>query len=293
MHALRHEEFEDGCKAACNGPYDGKWSKTMLGYGPEDTNFVLELTYTYGQKSYDVGNDLGYIKIRSRSVYNLLVEKGLGRQLEMRTIEVKSPGENYHFRVVGEDAAPDVGPIASVCLHVTDLKKSLKFWVDTLGFLEIDRGDGEGNNATAGGGGSGNNNGEGEIFATLSCAATSATLRLVQLRHGEKLHRGTGYGRIAFSCPAEDLETIQEQVETAKFTVLTPLIALDTPGKATVHVVILADPDGHEVCFVGDEAFRKLSKEDENAPQLLGEAIAKDSSIEWFEKKKKKEEAKK
>lgn len=23
MHALRHEEFQEGCKAACNGPYDG------------------------------------------------------------------------------------------------------------------------------------------------------------------------------------------------------------------------------------------------------------------------------
>lgn len=27
------------------GPYDGKWSKTMIGYGPEDKQFVLELTY--------------------------------------------------------------------------------------------------------------------------------------------------------------------------------------------------------------------------------------------------------
>ena len=24
MKCLRHEEFEEGCKAACNGPYDGK-----------------------------------------------------------------------------------------------------------------------------------------------------------------------------------------------------------------------------------------------------------------------------
>jgi catechol 2,3-dioxygenase-like lactoylglutathione lyase family enzyme len=286
MHALRHEEFEDGCKASCNGPYDGKWSKTMIGYGPEDTNFVLELTYTYDVKNYDVGNDLGYIKIKSRPAYNLLVELGLGRQLEMRTIEVKSPGEGYTFRVVGEDPAPDVGPVASVCLHVTDLKKSLEFWVDTLGFLEIDRGDGEsttdGNPVS---GGNSNGDGAGEIFATLSCAATSATLRLVQLRHGEKLHRGTGYGRIAFACPTEDLEQLQESVKSAGFEVQTPLVALDTPGKATVHVVILADPDGHEVCLVGDEAFRKLSKEDEEAPQLLGEAIAKDSSKEWFEKK--------
>lgn len=292
MHALRHEEFEDGCKAACNGPYDGKWSKTMIGYGPEDTNFVLELTYTYGIKSYEVGNDLGYIKIKSRSAYNLISERGLGRQLEMRTIEVKSPVEGYRFRVVGEDPAPDVGSIASVCLHVTDLKDSLAFWVDTLGFLEIDRGDGEGSNGLHGTGGGGNGDGEGEIFATLSCAATSATLRLVQLRHGEKLHRGTGYGRLALACPTEDLEQLQENVKSAGFEVKTPLVSLDTPGKATVHVVIVADPDGHEVCFVGEEAFRKLSKEDENAPQLLGEGIAKDSSREWFKKKAEEEKAK-
>ena len=27
-----------------------------------------------------------------------------------------------------------------------------------------------------------------------------------------------------------------------------------------VQVVILADPDGQEICFVGDEAFRELSQ---------------------------------
>ncbi len=47
MTILRHEEFEEGCKASCNGPYDGRWSKTMVGYGPEDVNFVVELTYNY------------------------------------------------------------------------------------------------------------------------------------------------------------------------------------------------------------------------------------------------------
>lgn len=37
-------------------PYDGKWSKTMIGYGPEDDHFVAELTYNYGVKSYKFGN---------------------------------------------------------------------------------------------------------------------------------------------------------------------------------------------------------------------------------------------
>lgn len=38
-------------------PYDGKWSKSMVGYGKEDDHFVVELTYNYGVKSYVKGND--------------------------------------------------------------------------------------------------------------------------------------------------------------------------------------------------------------------------------------------
>ena len=47
LQVLRHEEFEEGCAATCNGPYNGKWSKTMVGYGPEANHFVVELTYNY------------------------------------------------------------------------------------------------------------------------------------------------------------------------------------------------------------------------------------------------------
>ena len=38
-------------------PYDGRWSKTMVGYGAEDDYFVVELTYNYGIKNYTLGND--------------------------------------------------------------------------------------------------------------------------------------------------------------------------------------------------------------------------------------------
>lgn len=38
-------------------PYDGRWSKSMIGYGAEDNHFVVELTYNYGLGSYAMGND--------------------------------------------------------------------------------------------------------------------------------------------------------------------------------------------------------------------------------------------
>jgi len=55
---LRHEEFESGCEATCNGPYSGYWSKSMVGWENEDKSFVFEMTYNYGVDAYRRGNDL-------------------------------------------------------------------------------------------------------------------------------------------------------------------------------------------------------------------------------------------
>ena len=46
-----------------SSPYDGKWSKTMAGFGDEDNHFVVELTYNYGIKEYQLGNDFQVIQV--------------------------------------------------------------------------------------------------------------------------------------------------------------------------------------------------------------------------------------
>jgi len=104
-------------------------------------------------------------------------------------------------------------------------------------------------------------------MATLCYHADQAKLELVQIV--KPVDRAEAFGRIAFSCPRTELPTIEQAVKEAGHTILTPLVSLDTPGKATVEVVILADPDGHEICFVGDEAFRELSQMDPTADKLI------------------------
>lgn len=75
-------------------------------------------------------------------------------------------------------------------------------------------------------------------------------------------------------------ETIDARIAEVKGTVLTPLITLDTPGKATVRVIILADPDGHEICFVDEEGFSQLSAFDEKSDAELDKFIKKDP-FQW------------
>lgn len=38
-----------------------QYTKAIMGYGPEDKNTVVELTYNYGVKEYDKGN--GYAQV--------------------------------------------------------------------------------------------------------------------------------------------------------------------------------------------------------------------------------------
>ena len=59
---------------------------------------------------------------------------------------------------------------------------------------------------------------------------------------GEPVDHATAFGRIAFALPTADLAGLEKSVQEKGEKILTPLVSLDTPGKATVSVVILADP---------------------------------------------------
>uniref|UniRef100_A0A4X2KPL5 Glyoxalase domain containing 4 n=1 Tax=Vombatus ursinus TaxID=29139 RepID=A0A4X2KPL5_VOMUR len=235
MKILRHEEFEEGCKASCNGPYDGKWSKTMVGYGSEDNHFVAELTYNYGIGDYRLGNDfLGLTLVSSQAVTNAKKLEWPLHEVAEGVFETEAPG-GYKFYLKNHSQPPS-DPVLKVTLAVSDLCTSLHYWSDLLGMT-------------------------------------------VYEKDGEQQRAVLGYA----DSQLPDIEALMKK-ENQK--ILTPLVSLDTPGKATVQVVILADPDGHEICFVGDEAFRELSKMDPNGNKLLDDAMAADKSDEWFAKHK-------
>ncbi|KAH0511477.1 Glyoxalase domain-containing protein 4 [Microtus ochrogaster] len=257
---LRHEEFEEGCKAACNGPYDGKWSKTMVGFGPEDDHFVAELTYNYGIGDYKLGNDfMGITLASSQAVSNARKLKWPLSEVAEGVFETEAPG-GYKFYLQDRSLSQS-DPVLKVTLAVTDFQKSLNYWSNLLG-MKIYEQDKE------------------KQRALLGYADNQCKLELQGIKGA--VDHAAAFGRIAFSCPQNELSDIEALMKRENQSILTPLVSLDTPGKATVQVVILADPDGHEICFVGDEAFRELSKRDPKGNKLLDDAMAADKSDEWF-----------
>lgn len=259
MQFLRHEEFEEGCKASCNGPYDGKWSKSMVGYGPEESHFVIELTYNYGLGSYRLGNDFLGITIESPKVIENIKKQNYPFQEKSGVYTIQSP-DGYKFHIY--DSQTEGDPVKTVTLASSNLQRSLDFWTKLCGMMLFSKEDKK---------------------CVVGYSKNQCKLELQDI--GTDIDHATAYGRIAFSCPREELPGIQEGLKSAGEKILTPLVSLDTPGKATVEVVIPADPDGHEICFVGDEAFRELSQVDPKADELLDKAMEEDKSDEWFAKK--------
>nr|CAD7587248.1 unnamed protein product [Timema genevievae] len=252
MKVLRHEEFTEGCDAQCNGPYDNRWSKTMIGYGPEDTHFVLELTYNYGISSYELGNDFRGITIRSKQAIDKAKEVGWPLKNEDGQVVLEAPG-GYKFFLIDDLQPLDKDPIEKVSLNISNLQRSLDYWNKLLGLKIYEKS---------------------EKSVLLGFSNNQTKLELYDI--GQKVNRAKAFGRIAFSIPFDEQPKLSEKVEAAKEKILTPLISLDTPGKATVRVLILADPDGHEICFVDDENFRKLSAFDPEGEALLDRYIKKD-----------------
>lgn len=81
---------------------------------------------------------------------------------------------------------------------------------------------------------------EGSDSAVFAFGSKQARLEIKSF--GGKVEHAEAYGRIAFAVPTEQLAPLQAEIEKNGKTVLTKLVCLDTPGKASVSVVILADP---------------------------------------------------
>ncbi|BES97480.1 glyoxalase domain containing 4 [Nesidiocoris tenuis] len=254
MKVLRHEEFKEGCAAACNGPYDNRWSKTMIGYGPESNHFVIELTYNYNVFDYERGNEFLGITIKSKEALGRARAANWPVEQVGNKYKLEAPG-GYPFYLLDEPQPTDSDPVVEVSLASSSLNKTLDYWNKLL---------------------------KAEIFSKESGAVVvgfnkdHCKIRFVEKTDGP-IDRKLAYGRIAFAIPGAELKSLEEKMKAADTTILTPYVKLDTPGKASVVVVILADPDGHEICFVDEEGFSELSQYNPEEEKILDRFIAKEA----------------
>lgn len=69
----------------------------MVGYGPEDTHFVVELTYNYGIHAYDKGNDFVSMTIRSKEALKG-PRKRTGRSWKETSLKLPEDTSSIYWR---------------------------------------------------------------------------------------------------------------------------------------------------------------------------------------------------
>lgn len=80
----------------------------MIGYGPEDTHFVVELTYNYGVSHYESGNDFQGITIRSKEIIERAKTHNWPVKEENGKYVLEAPG-GYKYYIINEPQPVDQG----------------------------------------------------------------------------------------------------------------------------------------------------------------------------------------
>eukprot|EP00250_Pteridium_aquilinum_P024438 c29078_g1_i1 orf=267-1430(-) len=118
-----------------------KYTNAFLGYGPEDSHFVVELTYNYGVDKYDIGTGFGHFGIAVEDVYKTVeLVRAKGGTVSRDAGPVKGgtsviafvdDPDGYKFELIQRGPTPE--PLCQVMLRVGDLDRSIKFYEKAFG----------------------------------------------------------------------------------------------------------------------------------------------------------------
>lgn len=118
-----------------------KYTNAFLGYGPEDSHFVIELTYNYGVDKYNIGTGFGHFGIAVEDVaktVELIKAKGGTVTREPGPVKggktviafIEDP-DGYKFELIERGPTPE--PLCQVMLRVGDLDRSIEFYKKAYG----------------------------------------------------------------------------------------------------------------------------------------------------------------
>ncbi|XVE97568.1 hypothetical protein REPUB_Repub03eG0030700 [Reevesia pubescens] len=117
------------------------YSNAFLGYGPEDSHFVVELTYNYGVDKYDIGNGFGHFGIAVEDVAKTVdIVKAKGGKVTREPGPVKGGNtiiafiedpDGYKFELLERGPTPE--PFCQVMLRVGDLGRAINFYRKAFG----------------------------------------------------------------------------------------------------------------------------------------------------------------
>ncbi|XP_024985665.1 probable lactoylglutathione lyase, chloroplastic [Cynara cardunculus var. scolymus] len=225
-----------------------RYANAFLGYGPEESNFVIELTYNYGVDKYDIGTGFGHFGIAVEDVAKTVdLVKAKGGKVTREPGPLKGSStvialiedpNGYKFELL-ERKSRILEPLCEVMLRVGDIDRSIKFYQQAYGMDLLRKKDDPENKYT---------------IAVMGYGSedVSAVLELTYNYGITEYDRGNGYGQIAIG--TDDVYKTAEVVKLFGGDIVLepgPLPVINTKITACV------DPDGWKSVFVDNVDFMK------------------------------------
>ncbi|GMP59771.1 hypothetical protein CsSME_00022919 [Camellia sinensis var. sinensis] len=224
-----------------------RYTNAFLGYGPEDSHFVIELTYNYGVDNYDIGTGFGHFGIAVEDVaktVDLIKAKGGKVTREPGPVKggstviafIEDP-DGYKFELLERGPTPE--PLCQVMLRVGDLDRSINFYEKAFGMELLRKRDNP------------------EYKYTIAMMGygpedKSAVLELTYNYGVTEYEKGNGYAQIAIG--TDDVYKTAEVIRLSDGKVTREPGPL--PGIST-KITACLDPDGWKTVFVDNIDFLK------------------------------------
>lgn len=225
-----------------------KYANAFLGYGPEETNFAVELTYNYGQDSYDIGTGFGHFGLAVEDVQKTVdLVKSKGGKVSREPGPVKGGSsviafvddpDGYKFELIQRPPTPE--PFAQVCLRVGDMDRAIAFYEKAFGLNLMSRKDVPQYKYT---------------IAKMGYGDEEQKTTVLELTYNygvSEYTKGTGYAQIAVG--TDDVYKSADALRSFGGKIIRepgPLPGLNT------KITAVLDPDGWKSVFVDNADFKK------------------------------------
>ncbi|QHO22104.1 putative lactoylglutathione lyase [Arachis hypogaea] len=201
-----------------------RYTNPFLGYGPEDSNFTVELTYNYGVDKYDIGNGFGHLGV---------VVEDAAKAVDL----IKAKGG----KVIKEPGPVKGGSTVTSCIQDPDgdLDRAIIFYQKAIGMQLLRRKDNPEHKNTV---------------ATMGYGPEdkNTVLELTYIYGITNYDKGNGYGQIEIG--TNDVYKSAEAIKLCGGKIIRepgPLPGINT------KIAVCLDPDGWKLAFVDNADFLK------------------------------------
>uniref|UniRef100_A0A0C9RQR9 Lactoylglutathione lyase n=1 Tax=Wollemia nobilis TaxID=56998 RepID=A0A0C9RQR9_9CONI len=224
-----------------------RYTNAFLGFGPEESHFVVELTYNYGVNSYNLGTGFGHFGIAVEDVpkaVELVRAKGGKISREPGPVKggksviafVEDP-DGYKFELIERGPTPE--PLCQVMLRVGDLDRAIDFYEKAYGMELLRKRDNPDYKYTI-------------AMMGYGPEDKSTVLELTYNYGVKEYDKGNAYAQIAIG--TDDVYRTAEAVRLAGGKITREPGPL--PGIST-KITACLDPDGWKTVFVDNADFFK------------------------------------